>query len=180
MEEIKTVKYEAPTVREDEHATQEEAINNIQAGNVATADNLTYELSLIYRKVATDYATDTPPQFSMSIPMGTAGTESFIEFKSGYKLGITYVGGDITQLSEIKTYETWIASPNEAENLQTTAAGTPCNYKQPVGSRFYFSYFDESQQEHTMQIDELTYTIGLVGELNGDVREYDEKRKSEY
>ena len=96
MEEIKTVKYEAPTVREDEHATQEEAINNIQAGNVATADNLTYELSLIYRKVAADYATDSPPQFAMTIPMGTPGTESFMEFKSGYKLGITYVGGDIT------------------------------------------------------------------------------------
>lgn len=174
MEEIKTVKYEAPTVREDEHATQEEAINNIQAGNVATADNLTYELSLIYRKVATDYATDSPPQFSLTIPMGTPGTESVIEFKSGYKLGITYVGGDITQLQEIKTYETWIASPNEAENTLTTAAGTPCNYKQPVGGRFYFSYYDESQQEHVMQIDELTYTIGLVGELNGDIREYDE------
>lgn len=146
---------------EEEQATWEDVINNIEAGNVATEDNQTYVLGAKYRKVAADYTFVEEPPFKLTV-QAVVGNEQAITFKNGYTVGLAYVSGDITSLDAWKTIQYWIASPDPAKNIIVSAGGTPCAKTWDVSGRWYFDYFDEQQQQHTMQIDEWSFTLNKV------------------
>lgn len=158
---------------EEEQATEAEVLSNINAGNVALDNNMTYALAKIVRPYTNERrALETPP-FMLTLPMGTVGTEVSMKFKNGYTIGLTYKGGDIQSTEAWKDTEYWISSPNAEENIYTTTAGTPCNWCGVLASRWGFDLYDEHQEQHTMQIDELSASFYMYGDATGQAIEWD-------
>lgn len=142
----------------EEQATWEDVINNIEAGNVATEDNQTYALADKYRVHTNVYTFTAEPAYKLTVH-AIVGDEDSMTWKNGYTVGLTYVEGDITSLDAWKTIQYWIASPDPEKNIYTTAHGTPCAKHWDTSGRFYFDYYDEQQEQHTMQIDEWSFTL---------------------
>lgn len=160
---------------DEEQATWEDVINNIESGNVATSDNQTYALAAFYRKVAADYTFVEEPAYKLTIH-AIVGDEDSMTWENGYTIGLTYVEGDITSLDAWKTIQYWIASPDPEKNIMTTAHGTPCARTWDISSRYYFDLYDEQQEQHTMQIDEWSFTLCKTGDGTGDTIVWDNTR----
>lgn len=142
----------------EEQATWEDVINNIEAGNVATSDNQTYALADKYRVHTNVYTFTAEPTYKLTVH-AIVGDEQSMTWENGYTVGLTYVEGDITSLDAWKTIQYWIASPDPEKNIYTTAHGTPCAKHWDTAGRWYFDLYDEGGEQHTMQIDEWSFTL---------------------
>ena len=153
----------------EEHATEADVIANINAGNVALDNNMTYILGKIIRPYTNARRALEQPPYMLTIPMGVVGAEDSIKFKSGYTVGITYESGDITDLNAWKSVQYWIASPYAEDNIYTTAAGTPCNWCGSVSGRWVV----EVPNIPAMQTDEMSACFYMYGDGAGESTVWD-------
>lgn len=145
-------------------ATWEDAIINIDAGNVAYDDNRTYILAEKFRRYTNIYTFTQEPPVMLKVH-GIVGDEDYITFKNGYKVGLAYKDGDITDLNAWKTIQYWIASPDPAKNIDVSAGGTPIARKWEVAGRWVVDVSEQGPSgivTYSMQGDEWSFTLNKV------------------
>lgn len=156
MEEI----IKRDTLRDGE-ATWSDAINNIDAGNVAYDDNRTLVLAQKYRQHTNVYTFAQEPPVKLTVH-GTPGDEDFITLKNGYKVGLAFVSGDMTDINAWKTIQYWIASPDPTKNVYTSAGGTACARLWEQTSRYAIDIQEDTPGglvTITLQGDEWNFTL---------------------
>lgn len=145
-------------------ATWEDAIINIDAGNVAYDDNKTYILAEKFRRYTNIYTFTQEPPVMLTVK-GIVGNEDYITFKNGYKVGLAFAGGDMTDINAWKTIQYWIASPDPAKNIDVSAGGTPIARKWEVAGRWVVDVSESGPSgivTYSMQGDEWSFTLNKV------------------
>lgn len=145
----------------DGQASWEDAIINIDSGNVAYDDNKTFILAQKYRQHTNVYTFAQEPPVKLTVH-GVVGDEDYITLKNGYKIGLAFVDGDMTDINAWKTVQYWIASPDPTKNIYVSAGGTPIAGKWQIASRWVVEISEQEPSglvTYNLQGDEWCFTL---------------------
>ena len=132
---------------EYEHSSWNDAIENVNAGNVALKNNQKFRFWNFWVYPGTEWDTKIYPmpgsEVILNIETNPVGTESYVEFKDGSKYGMTLrVKPDYTNMTSGEVDYWFYRADAPAENIYQTISGQPCCILLNQGLPTYIDYVE--------------------------------------